>query len=119
METYHGYVKTPADWKASETDASLPTNECGQTELQRPTNDATLQSVVPVKGMYPKLETGKADTSLVTIRVPMQQPSHADPQPGQQTLAVYGQPGYSLTPSPAATLPYKPHVSGYPPTAPQ
>ncbi|KAL3587555.1 Gluconate transport-inducing protein [Fusarium poae] len=89
----------------------------GQSGLQRPTNDPELRNIVPPKHIYTKSSMDKFNTTPALTREPMQQPPYVAPQPRQQPHAVDGQPGYSRTPSPAATPPYTRRVSHYPPTA--
>ncbi|EPE05165.1 camp-independent regulatory protein pac2 [Ophiostoma piceae UAMH 11346] len=95
----------------------------GEPDLLQPTNDRSLRSVVPVKGMYP--ESSMTDnTPILPTRNSMPQQHHHSshyghhhaPPPPLQTgphpgYAPYGQHGYSWPPSPVATPPYNHHYT--------
>lgn len=89
----------------------------GQPELPQPSNDPSLRSIVPIKGMYPESSMGENNPTPALTRAPMQQPpfmvAQQQPYPPQ-----YGQPGYGWPPSPMATPPYSHYAAPYPHNVP-
>lgn len=84
----------------------------GQPELPQPSNDPTLRSIVPIKGMYPESSMGENNPTPALTRAPMQQPPYMVGQPPYPQQ--YPQPGYGWPPSPVATPPYGHYAAPYP-----